>query len=71
MEFDEGQPPIRYESVETALAALAAEVKARNATVHMPRIVCGLAGGRGDPIEPIIERTLCKDGVEVFVYDLK
>jgi len=71
MEFDEGQPPIRYESVETALAALAAEVKARNATVHKPRIVCGLAGGRGDPIEPIIERTLCKDGVEVFVYDLK
>jgi len=42
MEFDEGPPPIRYESVETALAALAVEVKARNAIVHMPRIVWGV-----------------------------
>ena len=40
--------------------ALAAEAKARDATVHMPRIACGLAGGRGDLIEPIIERTLVR-----------
>jgi O-acetyl-ADP-ribose deacetylase (regulator of RNase III) len=67
----QGQPPIRYESVETGLAALATEVKARNATVHMPRIGCGLAGGCWDAIEPIIERRLCNNGIEVFVYDLE
>ena len=66
-----GNPPIRYEAVETALTALAAEAKQRQASVHMPRIGCGLAGGRWDVIETIIERTLCKDGIEVFVYDLE
>ena len=48
-------------------ATLAAEAKARNATAHMPRIACGLAGGRWNLIEPIIERTLCKNGIEVRV----
>jgi hypothetical protein len=37
----------------------------------MPRIACRLAGGRWDLIEPIIERTLCKNGIDVFVYDLE
>jgi hypothetical protein len=36
----------------------------RNATVHMLRIGCGLAGGRWDAIEPIIERTLCNNEIE-------
>ena len=39
------------------------------ATVHMPRIGCGLAGGTWDNIEPIIERTLCEADIEVSVYD--
>jgi hypothetical protein len=33
----------------------------------LPRIGCGLAGGRWDLIEPIVERTLCKDGIDVQV----
>jgi hypothetical protein len=37
----------------------------------MPRIACGLAGGRWDRIEQIIERTLCKSDIEGFVYDLQ
>ena len=39
------------------------------ASVHMPRIGCGLAGGTWGKIEPILERTLIKAGVEVTVYD--
>ena len=35
----------------------------------MPRIGCGLAGGKWEEIEPIIERTLATAGVEVTVYD--
>jgi hypothetical protein len=40
------------------------------ASVHMPRIGCGLAGGKWEEIEPIIERTLVAKGMTVVVYDL-
>ena len=36
----------------------------------MPRIGCGLAGGSWDKIEAIIEQTLLKNNIEVFVCDL-
>jgi O-acetyl-ADP-ribose deacetylase (regulator of RNase III) len=64
-----GKPPIRYEAIETALGAVAVEAMKLGASVHMPRIGCGLAGGTWDRIEPIIVRTLCEQRVEVFVYD--
>ena len=37
----------------------------------MPRIGSGLAGGRWNLIEPIVERMLCKNGVEVLAYALE
>jgi hypothetical protein len=37
----------------------------------MSRIGCGLAGGRWELTEPIIEPTLCKNGVDAFVYELE
>jgi hypothetical protein len=40
------------------------------ATVHMPRIGCGLAGGTWDRIGPIVERTLSAKNIGAFVYDL-
>jgi O-acetyl-ADP-ribose deacetylase (regulator of RNase III) len=63
-------PPIRYPAVESCLVTVGAEAKRLGASVHMPRIGCGLAGGRWDLIEPIVVRTLCDDGVAVTVYDL-
>jgi hypothetical protein len=36
----------------------------------MPRIGCGLAGGKWEEIEPIIKNTLCEKGVAVTIYDL-
>jgi len=63
-------PPIRYEAIEAALVKVAEEAKKLKASVHMPRIGCGLAGGTWDKIEPIIKGTLCVEGIEVFVYDL-
>jgi O-acetyl-ADP-ribose deacetylase (regulator of RNase III) len=63
-------PPIRYKAVEVALAKLALEAKRLKASIHMPRIGCGLAGGTWDKIEPIIHRTLCMNEIEVTVYDL-
>ncbi len=64
-----GQPPIRYEAVEQGLRKLAVFASEKGATVHMPRIGCGLAGGEWEEIEPIIERTLVAAGIDVTVYD--
>lgn len=63
-----GNPPIRYGALEACLK----QVKAfadhiGGASVHMPRIGCGLAGGKWSDIEPIIERALLD--VDVYVYD--
>jgi O-acetyl-ADP-ribose deacetylase (regulator of RNase III) len=63
-----GQPPIRYDSLEKCLESVATFSKDNKASVHMPRIGCGLAGGRWDKIEPVILK--CLEGVLVFVYDL-
>ena len=60
--------PIRYRAIRTALTTLGAEARQLRASVHMPRIGCGLAGGRWELIEPIIEETLA--GLSVTVYDL-
>ncbi len=64
-------PPIRYNAVYTCLLKLVIETTRLNASVHMPRIGCGLAGGTWDKIEPLIGTTLCAAGVAVFVYDFE
>ena len=62
-------PPIRYEAVDACLGKLSTEAVARKASVHMPRIGCGLAGGTWERIEPLIRAALCARGVHVHVYD--
>lgn len=62
-------PPIRYEAVRECLKKLAGEAKTLNASVHMPRIGCGLAGGKWERIEPIVAEELIERGVETTVYD--
>lgn len=67
----DGTPPIRYDALETCLKDVKKMIDRpgplKGATVHMPRIGCGLAGGKWSEVEPIIERSLT--GVEVYVYD--
>lgn len=63
--------PVRYEAIEKCLETLSNEALSLNASIHMPRIGCGLAGGKWTEIEPIIERTLLNKSVEVFVYDFE
>jgi O-acetyl-ADP-ribose deacetylase (regulator of RNase III) len=62
-------PPIRYEAVRECLKKLASEAEGLGASVHMPRIGCGLAGGSWEEVEPIIVDELTAQGVEVTVYD--
>jgi len=59
--------PIRYTAIEKGLRVVAAEAKKRNASIHMPRMGCGLAGGSWDKMEPIISQAL--KGLDVTVYD--
>lgn len=66
----DGLPPIRYDALEQSLRAVAEFARARLASVHMPRIGCGLAGGTWERIEPLIERAFDAAGVNVSVHDL-
>lgn len=63
--------PIRYEAVRACLNTIAVEAKKLNASIHMPRIGCGLAGGKWNRIETIITETLSSNDLEVYVYDFE
>lgn len=59
--------PLRYDALETCLTKVGSDVRVTGGDIHMPRIGCGLAGGKWEMVEPIIQRTL--QGIQVFVYD--
>lgn len=62
---------VNLEWLLLALDNLTAVARAEEADVHMPRIGCGLAGGDwARDVEPIVQQTLIRAGVSVFVYDL-
>ncbi|MEV5313096.1 macro domain-containing protein [Streptomyces sp. NPDC052610] len=61
--------PVRYEAIDTALGRLADKALELDASVHMPRIGCGLAGGKWSRVEPLISERLVSRGVPVTVYD--
>lgn len=61
-------PPIRYEALAICLKQVSNVAQIINATLHMPRIGCGLAGGVWEEVQKIIEENVT---VDVTVYDLK
>ncbi|GAA3537668.1 macro domain-containing protein [Streptomyces osmaniensis] len=61
--------PVRYEAIDTALERLAEKAADLGASVHMPRIGCGLAGGKWSRVEPLITDRLVRRGIAVTVYD--
>jgi O-acetyl-ADP-ribose deacetylase (regulator of RNase III) len=63
--------PLQYESLRHCLTHLALSAKRMGASVHMPRIGCGLGGGDWSVVSEIISHTLCNTAVPVTVYDLK
>jgi hypothetical protein len=65
-----GVPPVRYDAMRQALSRVATFAREHDASVHMPRIGCGLAGGSWDVVGPMVEQTLCQAGIDVTVYDL-
>ena len=59
---------VNYLELEKCLDKVSKLAKIYGASIHMPRIGAGLAGGTWEEIEPIINRTLKEHAV--FVYDL-
>src|SRR5262249_38395999 len=62
-------PPIRYDALAECLKKVATKATALGASIHMPRIGCGLAGGDWSCLQPLIEEHLCEKGLSVTVYD--
>ncbi|MGW1818362.1 macro domain-containing protein [Streptomyces sp. NPDC002125] len=61
--------PVRYGAIDEGLAKVAVRAAELGASVHMPRIGCGLAGGTWSRIEPLITERLVGRGIDVTVYD--
>ena len=66
----EGVPPVRYEAIREGLRKVALAAERLGASVHMPRIGCGLAGGKWEVVAKIIEEELVARGIPTAVYDL-
>ncbi|MBN8686420.1 MAG: Appr-1-p processing protein [Chitinophagales bacterium] len=65
----DGVPPIHYSYVAECVERVMQFAKRQNASVHMPRIGCGLAGGQWTEIEEIINVGLIAHEIETTVYD--
>ncbi|WP_372343938.1 macro domain-containing protein [Streptomyces sp. KL116D] len=61
--------PVRYEAIAAGLTTVAAKAAELGASVHMPRIGCGLAGGKWPRVEPLVTERLVARGISVTVYD--
>lgn len=65
----EGKIGIRYSSLRTCLTRLAKAADELQASVHMPRIGAGQAGGDWNIIEGMITEELLTQNISVTVYD--
>ena len=65
-----GIPPIRYEALRAGLRTVATEAKRLGASVRMPRIGCGRAGGTWDKVGAIVHEELAAQCISVTVYNL-
>ena len=62
--------PIRYDALREGLSEVRELALAHNASIHMPRLGAGLAGGNWNVIVQIIKDELTAHGLDVTVYDL-
>ena len=63
------RPRIRYAHLSACLELLADEAERRGASVHMPRIGTGHAGGSWEIVSGLVHRHLIRRGISVTVYD--
>jgi Zn-dependent peptidase ImmA (M78 family) len=63
------RPRIRYVALREGLQTVAKIATERDATVHLPRIGTGGAGGRWEIVAELIDQVLVARGIRVTVYD--
>lgn len=63
------KPRIRYAHLKNCLDQLANFALQQKASVHLPRIGCGQAGGSWEIVSELIDYALCRQGIRVTVYD--
>ena len=63
-------PRVRYAALLRALNRVAEEAARLGASVHMPRLAAGGAGGSWDVVEGIVTDVLVDRGISTTVYDL-
>lgn len=61
--------PVRYHAIRKGLARVREVALLQGASVHMPRIGCGLAGGIWEEVEDLILTELASHGVDTYIYD--
>jgi len=64
------RPRIRYAALQRGLETVARAAADQGATLHMPRIGTGMAGGRWEIIEDVLTESLQAFDVSAYVYDL-
>ena len=65
-----GLPPVRYDALRECLRCVGEFALEQKAYVQMPRIGCGLAGGKWEEVSLLIEEELIANDVQVTIYDL-
>jgi O-acetyl-ADP-ribose deacetylase (regulator of RNase III) len=63
-------PRLRYGALFAALEKVADAALEQSATVHMPRIGAGEAGGDWNIIDGILREVLISRGIKITIYDL-
>lgn len=63
-------PRIRYGALDECLKSLAQLAADQDASVHMPMIGSGQAGGNWSVISDLIDQRLLRKGVDVTIYEL-
>ena len=66
---ESAKPRIRYAALRECLEELGVGLQRLHASVHMPRIGCGQAGGTWDVVEEMVISSLCRREIPVTVYD--
>eukprot|EP00746_Dinoflagellata_sp_MGD_P112156 gnl/MRDRNA2_/MRDRNA2_49116_c0_seq1.p1 gnl/MRDRNA2_/MRDRNA2_49116_c0~~gnl/MRDRNA2_/MRDRNA2_49116_c0_seq1.p1 ORF type:complete len:587 (+),score=114.43 gnl/MRDRNA2_/MRDRNA2_49116_c0_seq1:77-1837(+) len=62
-------PPVRYDAIGEALMAVSAHAVSEGASIHMPLIGTGLAGGEWQQIEDQLLTALERYSVHAYVYE--
>ncbi len=62
------EPRLVYSALAEALDRVAELAQRKSASVHLPRIGAGQAGGRWDLVEELIDERLVRAGIAVTVY---